>query len=293
MTRNIGAGASYDEAIRHHDAPIKPMSKPTNQAQGDTLNLLSCNILAGARVQHYHDYFTRSWASVLPTRTKQDNLDQLARMFSPFDVIGLQEADAGSLRSGFRNQTRYLADASGMPYWSYQPNRPIGRLAHSANGLISRLRPSEVLDYALPGRIPGRGVLLACFDEGDRTFAVAIAHLSLGAQARIRQFDFIAELLSGYPHVVLMGDLNTDADSPEMRRLFRHTRLQPPPRAVPTYPSWHPHRSLDHILLSEDLQLERKWTLATAFSDHLPLAAEIRLPHADAGSDDAAQRLSA
>lgn len=260
--------------------------------QTGSISLLSCNILAGARVQRYHEYFTRSWASVLPTRAKQDNLDNLARMFHPFDVIGLQEADAGSLRSGFRNQTRYLAEAAGMPYWSYQPNRPIGRLAHTANGLISRIQPSEVLDYPLPGRIPGRGVLLACFGYGDETLAVAVAHLSLGTQARAGQLDFIAELLTGYPHAVLMGDLNTGADSPEMQRLFRHTRLQPPPCPTPTFPSWQPQRALDHILVSDQLELERVWTLASAFSDHLPLAATIRLPH-EGASAGTTQRMSA
>ncbi len=254
------------------------MNTPPDRADVALLRLLSCNILAGARVQRYREYFTRSWASVLPTRTKLANLDQLAGMFEQFDVIGLQEADAGSLRSGFRNQTRYLAEAAGMPYWSYQPNRPIGRLAHTANGLISRLEPDEVLDYPLPGRIPGRGVLLASFNHGSETLAVAIAHLSLGTQARARQLDFIAELLGHYPHAVLMGDLNTGADSPEMRKLFRHTRLQPPPEPTPTFPSWRPQRAIDHILTSEAIKLERVWTLESAFSDHLPLAAEIRLP---------------
>jgi endonuclease/exonuclease/phosphatase family metal-dependent hydrolase len=256
------------------------MTQPDPPSARQSLRLLSCNILAGARVQRYSEYFTRSWASVLPARAKQDNLDHLARMFEPFDVVGLQEADAGSLRSGFRNQTRYLAEAAGMPYWSYQPNRPIGRLSHTANGLISRLSPAEVLDYPLPGRIPGRGVLLATFNHREESLAVAIAHLSLGTQARARQLDFIAELLSGYPHAVLMGDLNTDAESPEMRELFRHTRLQPPPEATLTFPSWHPQRAIDHILISSEIQLERVWTLAAAFSDHLPLAAEIKLPTA-------------
>lgn len=243
-----------------------------------SLRLLSCNILAGARVQHYREYFTRSWASVLPTRAKLGNLDQLAGMFEPFDVIGLQESDAGSLRSGFLNQTRYLAEAASMPYWSFQGNRPIGHLSHTANGLISRLQPIEVLDYPLPGRIAGRGVMLATFPHGDSTLAIAIAHLSLGTQARTRQLDFIAELLSGHPLAVLMGDLNTTATSPEMQRLFRRTQLAPPAVPQPTFPSWRPQRAIDHILVSSDLQLERVWTLAAAFSDHLPLAADIRLP---------------
>lgn len=265
---------------------------PPGRVTPGSLRLLSCNILAGARVQRYHEYFTRSWASVLPTRAKQANLDQLAGMFEAFDVIGLQEADAGSLRSGFRNQTRYLAEAAGMPYWSYQPNRPIGRLSHTANGLISRLQPDEVLDYPLPGRIPGRGVLLASFNQGTETLAVAIAHLSLGNQARARQLDFIAELLGGYRHAVLMGDLNTVADSPEMRRLFRHTHLQAPSESTPTFPSWRPQRAIDHILISSDITLERVWTLSPAFSDHLPLAAEIRLPD-NVQQIDPARQLSA
>jgi endonuclease/exonuclease/phosphatase family metal-dependent hydrolase len=39
------------------------------------------------------------------------------------DIVGLQEADPGSLRSGFTNQTHYLAQRAGFNYWSHQPNR--------------------------------------------------------------------------------------------------------------------------------------------------------------------------
>ena len=87
------------------------------------LRLLSCNILAGASVQRYREYVTRSFNAVLPGRSKMDNLDRLAEVLPQFDVVGLQEADAGSLRSGFLNQTRYLAETAGMPFWSHQPNR--------------------------------------------------------------------------------------------------------------------------------------------------------------------------
>jgi len=72
-------------------------------------------------VQRYSDYVTRSVNAVLPGRNKMANLDALAELLSGFDVIGLQEADAGSLRSGFLNQTRYLAETSGMPFWSRCP----------------------------------------------------------------------------------------------------------------------------------------------------------------------------
>ena len=242
------------------------------------LRLLSCNILAGGSVQRYSEYVTRSLTAVLPGRSKMDNLDRLAEVLPQFDVVGLQEADAGSLRSGFLNQTRYLAETSGMPFWSHQPNRPMARLAHSANGLISRMEPNSVLDYQLPSRIPGRGALLAQFGEGENTLAVMVAHLSLSAPARAKQLGFIAELLQDFPHAVLMGDLNTEPHSAEMHYLFSKCGLQPPAHPTLTFPSWKPRRALDHILTSSAIRLDKTWTLPQAFSDHLPLAAEIRLP---------------
>src|SRR5690606_8718270 len=110
------------------------------------LRLVSCNILAGGSVRRYRDYVTHSWKHVLPTG-KRANLDGLARVIGGFDLVGLQEADAGSLRSGFLNQTQYLAEAAGFPYWSHQPNRRVSRLATSSNGLLARHQPDEVLDY--------------------------------------------------------------------------------------------------------------------------------------------------
>lgn len=253
------------------------------------LRLLSCNILAGNRIDHYHEYVTRSWRQVLPHRDQRSNLDALAQLIGDFDIVGLQEADAGSLRSGFLNQTGYLAETAGMPFWSHQPNRRVARMAASSNGLISRPEPNMIYDHPLPGRIPGRGVLLAHFGVGDDALVVAVAHLSLGMQARTRQLGFIAELLGEYEHVILMGDLNCDAGGAEFADLFARTRLRPPAQHTPTFPSWSPRRAIDHILASESMTIERTWTLDDAFSDHLPLAAEIRLPVAFAGLLEASE----
>lgn len=252
--------------------------EPTFAAGDNVLRILSCNILAGASVKRYHEYFTRSWGAVLPGKYKLGNLDTLAQSIADFDVVGLQEADAGSIRSGFLNQTRYLAETSGLPYWSHQPNRNLSNVAHTANGLISRAAPAEVLDYPLPGRIGGRGVLLARYGTNGESLCVAVAHLSLGVQSRQRQIDFIAELLQDHPNAVLMGDFNSPPDSRELRRLFAHTALTPPAEPCPTFPSWRPQRAIDHILVSSNLAVERMWTLPAAFSDHLPIAAEIRVP---------------
>jgi endonuclease/exonuclease/phosphatase family metal-dependent hydrolase len=245
------------------------------------LRLLSCNILAGGSVTSYRDYVMQSWKQVLPMRGKRGNLDRFAELISDFDVVGLQEADAGSLRSGFLNQTQYLAEAAGFPYWSHQPNRKIAQFAASSNGLLTRMEPTEVLDYPLPSRIPGRGAMWVRFGEDDNALIVVIAHLSLSVAARKRQIEFLGELIGDYSNVVLMGDLNCTARSTEMRSLFRHTSLAPPAENSPaTFPSWEPTRAIDHIIVSSGMSIESLWTLPHPVSDHLPLAASVRLPRA-------------
>jgi endonuclease/exonuclease/phosphatase family metal-dependent hydrolase len=242
-------------------------------ATPDRLRLLSANIQAGSSTRAYADYVTRSWTHVLPNG-KRLNLDSLAKLVRDFDLVGLQESDPGSLRSGFTNQADYLAEMARFPFWSHQPNRRVSRIAGSGNALLSKLEPSDLLDYALPGRIAGRGVLLARFGEGEDAWHLAITHLSLGARSRQLQLSFLAELLSDYPRLVLMGDFNCDADAPEMRPLYRHTALEPPPQRICTFPSWAPRRCLDHVLTG-GFEVHDYRALPAAGSDHMAVAVEL------------------
>jgi endonuclease/exonuclease/phosphatase family metal-dependent hydrolase len=261
-------------SLAHMTPSVAPV--PADERQ---LNLLSCNILAGGSVRRYRDYVTHSWKHVLP-HGKRANLDGLARVIGEFDLVGLQEADAGSLRSGFLNQTQYLAEAADFPFWSHQPNRRVSRLATSSNGLLARWQPDEVLDYPLPGRIPGRGALWARFGHGVDALVIVVAHLSLGAVARGRQIAFLAELLADYPNAVLMGDLNTPSQAKELDLLYTRTSLVRTLDAPATFPSWRPTRSIDHILVSASIKVEKRWALQHPVSDHLPIAARVSFPAA-------------
>jgi endonuclease/exonuclease/phosphatase family metal-dependent hydrolase len=243
-----------------------------------TLRLMTANIQAGSTTRRYSDYVTRSWSHALPAGHKRASLDAIAHLAAGRDIVGLQEADPGSLRSGFTNQTHYLAEQAGFNYWTHQPNRRMGGVASSANGLLSRLEPVEVRDYALPGRIGGRGVLLARFGDGPQGLTVAVAHLSLGASSRKPQLDFIAELLSDYPNAVLMGDFNCRAEQPEMQALYRQTRLLPPGCIVPSFPSWQPQKAIDHILISDSLRTVDTRAMPALNSDHLAIAMNVEVP---------------
>jgi hypothetical protein len=95
---------------------------------GQKIRLLSYNIQAGISTRRYRHYLTHSWKHVLPHAQRFDNLDRIARLVKSYDIVGLQELDAGSLRSGYINLTEYLSEKAGMPFWSDQTNRRIGRV---------------------------------------------------------------------------------------------------------------------------------------------------------------------
>ena len=242
------------------------------------LKLLSYNIQAGIATNGYRHYLTHSWKHVLPCPKRLDNLDRIAKLIGGFDIVGLQEVDGGSLRSGFINQTEYLALSARFPYWYDQTNRNLGKFAQHSTGILSRLCPAEVTEVKLPGMIPGRGALTIRYGYGDDALILVIAHLALGRRARFRQMECIAEIISGYRHVIVMGDMNCVSDSREIDWLVKRTALREPTHNLPTYPSWRPTRNLDQILVSPTLKVTRIEALNYPFSDHLPIEMELDLP---------------
>jgi endonuclease/exonuclease/phosphatase family metal-dependent hydrolase len=248
------------------DPQVNPRCPPADDWPcGGRLRLLSFNIQVGINTQRYHHYLTR-----------------IGTLLADYDLVALQEADGGSLRSGYVNQVEHLAHLGAFPYWYQQLNRNLGRLAQHSNGVLSRLRPSLLEDHPLPGP-PGRGAMLLRIGEGEDAIVVVMMHLALGARTRTRQLAYIRELIGGYRHQILMGDMNTHASDLLLSSPLRDLGLVAP-QIEATFPSWRPLRCLDHILLSPDLVLERFEVLALPISDHLPVAVEIRLPETIGGA---------
>jgi endonuclease/exonuclease/phosphatase family metal-dependent hydrolase len=243
------------------------------------LRLLSYNIQSGLTTRKYSQYVTRSWKHLVPVPSRMSNLDAIARILADYDFVGLQEVDAGSLRSGFVNQIKYLADQAGFAHVFDQSNRKIGMISQHGNAALSRVRPDAITEHRLPG-LRGRGVLEIRFGSGPDALHVLILHMALSRRGRLRQIGFLAEQVGDYRHVILMGDLNCDSDSPEMAVLVDVARLREPAPGLCTFPSWRPSRQLDHILVSSSIEVEQVKVLACAFSDHLPIAMMVRLPDA-------------
>lgn len=258
------------------------------------LRLLSFNIQAGITTSRYHHYLTNSWKHVLPCPERLDTLDRIAELAADFDFVGLQESDGGSLRSGFINQTEYVALRGGFPHWYDQTNRNLGHLGQHSLGLLSRFRPSNIEEVRLPGMIPGRGALCARFGAGEQALLLLIVHLALGRRARLRQLASIVELSRAHRHVILMGDLNCRSESEEIQWLLRRTDLSEPTHGLHTFPSWRPRRNIDHILVSSSIEVNSVRVLHHTISDHLPMAMDVTLPaRAAAGMLPASEPLGA
>ncbi|MDH3900897.1 MAG: endonuclease/exonuclease/phosphatase family protein [Gammaproteobacteria bacterium] len=250
----------------------------TDMDMGQRIRLLSYNVQAGISTARYRHYVTHSWKHVLPHAQRFSNLDRIAHLIRDYDIIGLQEVDAGSLRSGYINLTQYLSERSGHSFWFDQTNRRLGRFAQHSTGLISRFSPAETIEHRLPGRIPGRGALFIRFGTRQESLVVLILHLALSRRARLRQLDYVSEIVNEYPHVILMGDLNCYSNSAEMDFLINRTMMREPFHGLDTFPSWRPQHNIDHILVTPTLHVDRVKVLNYSLSDHLPVEMEIILP---------------
>lgn len=242
------------------------------------IRLLSFNIQAGTSTARYHHYVTHSWRQVLPHTQRVENLDAIAELVAPYDMVALQEADSGSLRSGFINQSRYLANHAGMPFWCHQSNRKVGTVAYAGNGFLSKFEPDSVEEFRLPGVIPGRGTLLIHYGEGQNRLDLAVVHLALGKRARGQQLKFLAERLQECGNLIVMGDLNTQVDTPQILEFRDALNLLAPTRGLASFPSWQPQRAIDHILISRHLGSVEAGVLEVTNSDHCPVTLEIELP---------------
>lgn len=257
--------------------PLQTTYRRHDPILSNRLRLLSYNIQVGVRTERYADYLTSSWKQWWPHRDQLNNLKTIAELLRGYDFVGLQEVDSGSLRSGFVDQSAFLAQSAGFPFSFNQINRRIGRLALHSNSLLSRYTPRKISEYTLPG-MPGRGAILTELATNSQPLVICVVHLALSQRARVRQLDYIGRLISGYEHVVLMGDFNCDCRSRELRNIIESQGLHGSTCDMNTFPSWRPYRKIDHILISRSLSFAAAQVHQHVGSDHLPVSVEIELP---------------
>ena len=216
------------------------------------------------------------------------------------DVAALQEVEAGTARSGFRDQAQELATLLG---WRahFQPAMRAGESGAFGNALLSRLPVRLVASGLLPRRPPGglagiagppepRGVAWYAVEVAAVEVQVLVTHLGLSRRERLVQLAallgpaWLGDARCAAPRL-LCGDLNCRPGSPEHRRLeavlVDAALVAPPAEGSATFPALRPLVRLDHVLVSPDLRVRRtevprRRELRRA-SDHLPLIVDLEV----------------
>jgi endonuclease/exonuclease/phosphatase family metal-dependent hydrolase len=284
LTKSPHGSAAPIAGAQAHSLPATQGLRAGASAGGARLRLLSYNVQTGISTRKYRHYVTHSWKHVLPHPQRLENIHQIGQLLRDYDVVGLQEVDAGSMRSEFVNLTEYLARVGHFPCWCDLTNRRLGRIAQHAMGFLTRVRPDAMSEHRLPGAIPGRAALVARYGEGEEALMIVVVHLALGRRARQRQYDHVRRLIYAHPNVIVMGDFNAQSEGDDFLRFLHRSGLREPVHGLHTYPSWRPQRNIDHILVSPTIKVEDLQVLDYPYSDHLPIAMEVRLPRSAAAA---------
>ena len=216
------------------------------------------------------------------------------------DIIGLQEVDNQTLRSGeyFRknggtplNQAKYLAAELGLNYCYCKAMDYDG--GEYGTAVLSRYPLKLCKRIELPNthkngdNFEPRAACAVAADVPGYPVMVLVTHLDhTSAQLRTKQ---VRALTSGFSEflggpLILIGDLNLTPDSDGYEYLMKYfceTDL------TPTQPSWEPQNKIDYILLSQHWEIQDFYipkpgdcvsVLPYAeISDHLPITATVRL----------------
>lgn len=126
------------------------------------------------------------------------------------EIIALQEVERFSVRTGFQDQIKYIADKLSMHYvYGKSINILNGQYG---NAIISRFPIEEYMISELTSYGEKRTILRAGLNVyGNRIYFYS-THLGLDQGERDMQIEEIVRLAAGDRNIVVLGDFNSKAD---------------------------------------------------------------------------------
>jgi endonuclease/exonuclease/phosphatase family metal-dependent hydrolase len=188
------------------------------------------------------------------------------------DVLAVQEVDRFARRTGFRDEMRVIARATGLKAVFGEAARK--RWRTYGNVLLSRgpISEVEVIRLPRPGDREQRVAIVARVDVDGFGLSVGATHLSFRAGEGLPQLEVVLDALGrrAGPRV-LLGDLNLGPDVVEPAVTAAGYRLAP---TGPTFPAGEPRTRIDFVAVS-GLEVVTASTPQPGMSDHLPVVAEL------------------
>ena len=208
------------------------------------------------------------------------------------DIVALQELDVGRARTGNLHQAEAIARQLEMNF-VYAPASQIGHEEYG-DAILTSLPMRLVRAETLPGlqsrpRREPRGAIWVAIDLGGSEVQVINTHLGLLGRERLAQAQtLLGERWIGDQNciepVLLVGDFNAPPWSAAYRRLRKRLKDAQLCRAVfarPTFPAKAPMLRIDHVFVSERVEVCRievpRTALTRIASDHLPLVVDFRI----------------
>lgn len=203
------------------------------------------------------------------------------RELSP-DVVALVEVDTGSMRTGSVNQALAIARALGDHEAHYE-------CKYAPNSITQRIPVARKQANAFVTRAHGAAARYHYFDKGVKRLVIELdlgicsiflVHLSLKYRHRQIQLRDLHSIVTPIRKpVIVAGDFNTLHGPWELDLFAAATRLRSVNlRRTPTYPSRHPRKELDFVLVSEDITVQEAWIPDVSYSDHRPIVCDLLIP---------------
>ncbi|MBI5872098.1 endonuclease/exonuclease/phosphatase family protein [archaeon] len=206
------------------------------------------------------------------------------------DILALVEVDAGSFRAK-KDEGAFFEKELGMKSVAERVKYPFKswmKLFHylpiinkQANAIIAKYKFSDVKYHMLQEGI--KRVVIEASIHCPKRVTLLLAHLALGRKTRALQIKELIKIVNSIKNpAILMGDFNTVMGIQEIKQLMKKTQLKDKAKLDKesiqlTYPTWHPKKRFDYVLVSKQIKVKKYKILNYPFSDHLPLFVEFRV----------------
>jgi endonuclease/exonuclease/phosphatase family metal-dependent hydrolase len=189
------------------------------------------------------------------------------------DVLAVQEVDRFARRTGFRDEMRFIAKATGLQAVFGEAARR--RWRSYGNVLLARgpIGDVDVVKLPRPSLGEPRVAIVARVDVGGVAMSVAATHLSFRKGEGAAQLEVLLAALAGRDGPrLLLGDLNV---GPEIVIPMVEAAGYTVAPTEATFPASGPRTRIDFVAVS-GLEVVSASTPAVGTSDHLPVVAELR-----------------
>jgi len=198
------------------------------------------------------------------------------------DIVALQEVTRGWVINGGIDTLLWLADYLNMHYVFTGYNDSSWGIA-----ILSKtpIEVGSVEDLPSEGILINRKVLEAHFLMADgstlNVLNTHFHHLEEDPEIRDLQARSLLEIWNGRRSAVILGDLNSQPDSAQIRRITYTDLVDTedeswsPGQVLNTYPALAPKERIDYVFLSADLAALSSRILPSLASDHFGVLAEI------------------